>query len=98
VRISEFVDGLLQASLCNSFGRRVFHEVVVVIEEKSVLFTPGEARHWRGGVARGFAGEVIAGIMAEMQEGFVVCVAANPERLERVARVAGGFSHEESVP
>ena len=98
VGIGEFVDGLLQASLCDCFGRRVFHKVVVVVKEKSVLLAPGEARHRRGGVASGFAGELVAGIMAEMQKGFVVCVAADPERLERVARVARGFSHEDSVP
>jgi len=52
-----------------------------MIEEKSVLFAPGEAGHGGGGVAGGFASEMIAGIMTKMEEGFVVCVAANPERL-----------------
>ena len=98
VGISKFIDGLLQASLCDCLGGRVFHEVIIVVEEKSVLFTSGEARHGGGSVASGFAGEVVTAVMAKVKEGFVVCMAADQERLERMTRVAGGFGHEESVP
>jgi len=98
VGIGKFVDSLLQASFCDCLGGRVFHEVIVVVEEKSVLFTSGEARHGGGGVASGFAGEVVTAVVAKVKKGFVVCMSTDPERLERMARVARGFGHEESVP
>ena len=98
VGIGKFVDSLLQASLCDCLGGRVFHEVIIVVKEESVLFTSGEARHGGCGVASGFAGEVVTAVVAKVEEGFVVCMSTEPERLERMARVARGFGHEESVP
>ena len=67
-------------------------------KRRAYSFSPGEAGHRGGSVASGFACEMVAAVMAKVEEGFVVRVAAEPKRLKRVARVAGGFGHEESVP
>ena len=50
VGIGKFINGLLQASLCDCLGRRVFHEVIIVIEEKSVLSSP-RGKRGMGGAA-----------------------------------------------
>ncbi len=71
VCVGQFVDGLLMTSVCDSFGRGVLNEFIVVVKEKSVFFAPWETGHWWLCVCGGLTSEMVASVVAKVEDCFM---------------------------
>jgi hypothetical protein len=87
-----------EASFWDSRSNAVFYDVVIVIINESVFFVQWESLCWWERELSGFPSHFVARVMELVYEGAVVCVASDPDRLEREGWVSFGDCREEPVP